>query len=168
MQTHRIIRITKSFSFEMAHVLTCYDGDCCNLHGHSYKLHVTLRGLTRQEPGHPKDGMLLDFGDLKKLVQASVLDTFDHALAISELEDPEMVCRLRWHYQKVAVLPFQPTCENLLLFFVEKIQERLPGEVELFSVKLEETATSFAEWCCLDFQNFKAYPGSVSHQVEED
>ena len=62
------IRITKRFHFEMAHTLFEYDGLCRNIHGHSYYLEVTVTGEPRNEPGHPKDGMVIDFGELKNLV----------------------------------------------------------------------------------------------------
>ena len=82
-EVHKI-RLTKSFTFEMAHALTGYDGACKNLHGHSFRLEVTVRGTPLQHPGHPKDGMVMDFKDLKKVVQGNVLDVFDHALALNE------------------------------------------------------------------------------------
>ncbi len=150
MKPHRILRITKSFTFEMAHALAGYDGDCRNIHGHSYKLHVTLRGLPLEELGNPKDGMVMDFSFLKRLVKAKVLDTYDHALVLNATVSPQVVAELSKHYQKVVPLPFQPTCENLLLDIVEKIQGSLPPAVELFEVKLFETATSSATWSAED------------------
>ncbi len=150
MQTHRIIRVTKSFAFEMAHALANYEGDCRNIHGHSYKLFVTLRGVPMQQPGHPNDGMVMDFSQLKKLVKEKVLDSYDHALALNASVSVQVVEELAKHYEKVTPLPFQPTCENLLLDIVEKIQPNLPSQVELFEVELFETATSHATWCIED------------------
>ena len=73
------IRITKSFNFETAHALYGYDGKCKNIHGHSYKLYVTVIGIPISEPNHVKYGMVIDFGDLKKIVREEVVDVFDHA-----------------------------------------------------------------------------------------
>ncbi|MCC6723785.1 MAG: 6-carboxytetrahydropterin synthase [Saprospiraceae bacterium] len=150
MPLHRTIRVTKSFTFEMAHALLGYDGDCRNIHGHSYKLHVTLRGQPLHQPGHPNDGMVMDFKHLKKLVKTIVLDIYDHALVLNEATPATVVAELAKHYEKLVTLPFQPTCENLVLEFVGKIQGGLPESVELYEVELFETATSKAVWCAGD------------------
>ncbi len=63
-----MIRITKIFTFETAHVLYNYDGKCKNLHGHSYKLLVTVKGAINYDLSDPKNGMVMDFGDLKTKV----------------------------------------------------------------------------------------------------
>ena len=77
------IRVTKRFHFEMAHTLYEYDGLCRNIHGHSYNLDVTISGEPRNEPGHPKDGMVLDFGELKNIVKTQIVNRFDHALMVN-------------------------------------------------------------------------------------
>lgn len=147
--THKI-RLTKSFTYEMAHALLGYDGDCKNLHGHSFRLEVTVRGTPVQNPGHPKDGMLMDFRDLKQIVRRNVLDVFDHALALNA-STPEPVVRvLEAQYDKVVLLPFQPTCENMIQLIANKIRAELPENAELYRLKLHETATSYAEWCAED------------------
>jgi len=64
-----LIRVTKEFSFEMAHVLWNYDGPCKNVHGHSYRLFVTLSGFPVDNQENPKNGMVIDFGDLKVLLK---------------------------------------------------------------------------------------------------
>lgn len=144
------IRLTKSFTFEMAHALEGYDGECKNLHGHSFRLDVTLRGTPLYQPGHPKDGMMMDFKDLKKLVQTRVLGVFDHALVLNESTPATVVEALKDNYEKVVLLPFQPTSENMLLLMADKIRADLPGNVELYRLVLHETATSSAEWCAED------------------
>ena len=131
----------------MGHALLGHDGQCHNIHGHSYKLYVTLRGAPLQQPGHPKDGMIIDFTDLKKIVQDQVLQHFDHALVLNQNASHELKLMLTGHFEKVRITPFQPTCENLLLHFVELLEQALPSEVTLYQVRLDETATSFAEWC---------------------
>ncbi len=65
-----IIRVTKEFPFEMAHALWNYDGPCRNVHGHSYRLFVTLSGKPPIDvEGNPKNGMVIDFSDLKSIVK---------------------------------------------------------------------------------------------------
>lgn len=144
------VRITKEFGFEMAHALWNYDGACRNIHGHSYKLFVTLIGSPCMEPGHPKFGMVMDFTDLKGLIKAPVVDFLDHSLVVYREAEGASLEAVRAMYEKVHVFDFQPTCENLTLYIAEIIRARLPEELELSSVKLYETATSFAEWQATD------------------
>lgn len=137
------IRVTKEFSFEMAHALFGYDGKCENIHGHSYHLSVTIRG-TPIEGGDPKNGMVIDFGDLKKIVEKNILDSYDHALVINDRDD--RLGTLAGIRSKVMHVPFQPTSENLVLEFVRLIKMELVPGLKLHAVKLRETATSIAEW----------------------
>lgn len=140
------IKVTKIFTFEMAHALLGYDGDCRNIHGHSYKLHVAIVGKPLQQPGHPKDGMVIDFKQLKEIVKKGVILPYDHALVLNERTSPESIASLKKINQKLILKPFQPTCENLLLEFIQKVQPGLPNGVELFGMKLYETASSYSEW----------------------
>ena len=73
------IRITKQFTFETGHALYGYDGKCRNVHGHSYKLSVTVIGTPITDTSNVKLGMVIDFGDLKKIVKEEIVDPFDHA-----------------------------------------------------------------------------------------
>ena len=140
------IRVTKEFDFEMAHALWNYDGACKNIHGHSYRLFVTLAGIPNEDSNDPKFGMVLDFKDLKELVKGPIVDFLDHSLVVYREVDEVFLKAVRAMYEKVHVVDFQPTCENLVLFIVETIGKTLHPGLELHSVKLYETATSFAEW----------------------
>ncbi|HEY4650658.1 MAG TPA: 6-carboxytetrahydropterin synthase [Pontibacter sp.] len=144
------IRLTRLFTFEMAHALQDYDGPCRNIHGHSYKLQVTIVGTPLADEAHPKNGMVLDFGDLKKLVNTTIVDPLDHALLLRENTPAELVETLRKLHHKLVLTPYQPTCENMLLDFKRKLRQVLPGHVELHSLKLWETQNSFAEWYASD------------------
>ncbi len=141
------IRLTKLFSFETAHALLGYDGPCRNIHGHSYQLHITLIGKPLHSPGHPKDGMVADFKDIKNLVKGKVVDRYDHALVLNEKTPPAVVIGLEGVYEKIILTPYQPTCENLLIEIVGEIQAGLADSLRLVNVKLFETSTSYAEWC---------------------
>lgn len=145
-----VIRITKQFTFEMAHALSAYDGLCKNIHGHSYHFDVTVVGVPNEDPASPKQGMLIDFGDLKKMVSHEIIDCFDHALVLREDSDPRLVELLKKSYDKIVLLPYQPTTENLLSDFSGRIIKKLPPEVQLFSLRLRETNSSFAEWFAHD------------------
>lgn len=139
------IRITKEFHFEMSHCLNNYNGACANIHGHSYKLFITLRGTPSTDTASSSYGMVMDFSQLKKTVQHEVLDLFDHAFVI-EQHSP-FINQINLLDTKKVVVDFQPTCENLVIYIKEKISPLLPGGVELYSVTLFETASSQASWC---------------------
>ena len=78
------IRITKKCNFETGHALYGYDGKCKNVHGHSYKLSVTVSGKPITDNSNPKFGMVIDFTDLKKIVNEEIVDIFDHATVFNK------------------------------------------------------------------------------------
>ena len=139
-----MIRITKAFKFEMAHALYGYDGLCKNIHGHSYRLWVTIRGEIKNENEHKKDGMVMDFDVMKKIIKPEIIEKYDHSLVLNA-NSPHAEIDLS-AFEKVFYLPFQPTSENLVNDFAKLIKSNLPENVELLKVVLSETATSFAEW----------------------
>ena len=144
------IRVTKEFAFEMAHALWNYDGPCRNVHGHSYRLFVTLSGTPLDEPGNPKNGMVIDFSDLKSIVKEEIVNVFDHAVVVSKSFDKEKMEMFSSLFGNTVLVDYQPTCENLVSDFANKISMQLPYGIKLHSLKLYETATSFAEWVASD------------------
>ncbi len=145
------IRITKQFTFETGHALYGYDGKCKNVHGHSYKLSVTVIGQPIIDTSNPKYGMVIDFGDLKKIVNKEVVDEFDHATVFNKTTPHlKLAEELIKHGHKVILVDYQPTSENMVADFAEKISNKLPEYVKLFSLKLKETETAFAEWYASD------------------
>ena len=138
------IRITKEFRFEGAHALQNYDGKCRHIHGHSYRLFVTLKGSPIAEASSPKNGMVVDYGDLKRVVNKYIVDPFDHALLLRR--DAPVKEEISAAYQNVIILEFQPTCENLAIYFAGLLKDNLPDGTTLHSIKLYETPTSFVEW----------------------
>ncbi|MDX9771816.1 MAG: 6-carboxytetrahydropterin synthase [Bacteroidales bacterium] len=147
-----VIRVTKEFRFEMAHALWNYDGPCRNVHGHSYILYVTFLGEPLNDPDNPRNGMVIDFGDLKRIVRENVVDRFDHALVVSGLAPVESTENYRMHFSNVIVASYQPTCENMVADIASILIGKIPAGVSLHSVKLYETATSYAEWHASDNQ----------------
>ncbi len=146
MKTNQVIRITKEFKFEMAHALLGYNGPCKNVHGHSYGLLVTLIGAPIADITDPKLGMVMDFGDLKKIVKEVVVDVFDHALVLNEKMPADLTNKLKTHFEKVILLPYQPTSELMVIDMAERIKSKLPTHVSLKYLQLRETVTSYAEW----------------------
>ena len=140
------IRVTKYYDFEMAHALWNYDGLCKNIHGHTYKLYVTVMGEPITDPNDPKFGMVIDFGDLKRIVKTEIVDKFDHSLVIYKDAPHEKLLELNEMYERHHVVDFQPTCENLVVYMAQTIIPLLPKGVKLKNVKLYETVSSSAEW----------------------
>ena len=145
------IRITKKFSFETGHALYGYDGKCRNVHGHSYKLSVTVIGKPISDASHVKYGMVIDFTDLKKIVKEEIVSVFDHATVFNKnTPHVELAKELEDRGHNVLLVDYQPTSEMMVIDFAEKIKLRLPKNIILHSLKLQETDSSFAEWYSSD------------------
>lgn len=109
--------ITKEFKFSSAHNLTNYHGKCEELHGHTFKLSVTLEGMPRE------DGMIIDFILLKNIIQENILNLLDHKYLNNIFKNP--------------------TCENIAKWTFEKLEPILEGEnYTLYEVRLWEDETS--------------------------
>ncbi len=144
------IRITKEFKFESAHALLGYDGPCKNIHGHSYKLAVTVIGEPLNDTTSPKNGMVMDFGVLKQIVNESIVKPFDHALVLNTNTKNVNSLEVKSLSEKLILVNYQPSCENFLIDFAERIKNKLPENIELFSIRLNETSNSYAEWYASD------------------
>ena len=94
----------------------------------------------------PKEGMIIDFSDLKQIVNTSIISKYDHALVLNSKTDTTTINALRNHYDKIVAVNFQPTSEQLLIEFAKILQNTLPPNVNLHSLRLNETETSYAEW----------------------
>jgi 6-pyruvoyltetrahydropterin/6-carboxytetrahydropterin synthase len=143
------IRITKQFSFETGHALYGYDGKCKNVHGHSYRLDVIGSPIT--DNANVKFGMVIDFTDLKKIVKQEIVDVFDHATVFNKnTPHIELAKELKDRGHNVLLADYQPTSEMMVIDFAKKIKKHLPSNIKLHALKLQETATSFAEWYASD------------------
>ena len=145
------VRITKQFTFETAHALYGYDGKCKHVHGHSYTLDVCVIGTPIDDENNVKYGMLIDFGDLKKIVKKEVVDPMDHAIILNKnTPHKELGDTLQQSGHDVILVNYQPTTEMMIEDFADRLQKALPENVKLHSLKLRETATGFAEWFAAD------------------
>jgi 6-pyruvoyltetrahydropterin/6-carboxytetrahydropterin synthase len=145
------IRITKQFTFETGHALYGYDGKCKNVHGHSYKLSVTVIGTPISDSTNVKFGMVIDFGDLKKIVNREIVNVFDHATVFNKnTPHVELAKELSDRDHNVLLVDYQPTSEMMVIDFAAKIQALLPVNIQLHSLRLQETQTSCAEWFAAD------------------
>ncbi len=145
------IRITKKFTFEAGHALYGYDGKCKNVHGHSYKLYVTVIGRPIKEKDNVKYGMVIDFSDLKSIVKKEVIGNFDHSIIFNQnTPHIELAKTLKSQGHKVLLVNYQPTSEGMIIDIANKINNALPENIKLHSLKLQETDTSFSEWFAAD------------------
>jgi 6-pyruvoyltetrahydropterin/6-carboxytetrahydropterin synthase len=144
------IRITREFTFEMAHVLWNYDGPCRNVHGHSYRLFVTISGVPVNDTMNPKNGMVMDFTDLKTIVLKEIINVFDHAVVVSRDFDQDKISMFKETFGNTVIVDYQPTCENLVTDFARRISNLVTPGIRIHSLKLYETAKSYAEWFASD------------------
>jgi len=134
------VSVCKIFTFDAAHQLIGHKGKCSNLHGHTYKLEVVLKGRPNTEKGHSDEGFVIDFSDIKSTVRQLLIDRLDHAF-LAMGNEPVLETLIQTD-SKVAVLSFRTTAENLSCYIAYKLKQcGLP----LYSVKLWETPTSWAE-----------------------
>ncbi len=140
------IRLTKIFHFDTGHALAGYDGKCRNVHGHSYTLEVTVMGEPITDPDNVKYGMVIDFGDLKKIVKKYVVDDYDHALVLNKNTSYKEIGDFlikRGHH--ILLVDFQPTGEMMIQDMAKRIMPHLPDNMQLHHLRLYETGTSYAE-----------------------
>lgn len=139
-----MLSITKIFHFEMAHAIFGYSGACKDIHGHSYELHVTVAAACDETLYIPAPGFMADFKDIKKWVQASVIEKFDHSLLLSPafIEANPGVS----HLKNLIIFEAEPTAENLLINMKQVLLQVLPAGLKLIRLKLYETKDSYAEW----------------------
>ena len=145
------IRITKQFSFETGHALYGYDGKCRNVHGHSYKLNVTVIGQPISDTTHVKLGMVIDFSDLKVIVKNKIVDIYDHATVFNKnTPHVELAKELADRGHDVLLVDYQPTSEMMIIDFANVIKQELPSHIKLHSLKLQETDSCYAQWFASD------------------
>jgi 6-pyruvoyltetrahydropterin/6-carboxytetrahydropterin synthase len=139
-----MIQITKIFRFEMAHAVFGYKGKCQHIHGHSYVLHVSVAHHTTVDDFIASPGFIIDFKDLKKMVNESVIDELDHKLVLSNkylAANKSMIIE-----KNILAWEAEPTAENILIYTKRQLQNALPAEIKLKKLLLFETTDSYAEW----------------------
>jgi 6-pyruvoyltetrahydropterin/6-carboxytetrahydropterin synthase len=139
-----MIQITKIFRFEMAHAIYGYAGKCKNIHGHSYVLHVTVAGNTEDNHFISAPGFIIDFKQLKKIINETVIHKLDHQLVLSNkyVQSNELL-KLQ---ENIFLWEMEPSAENMLIYIKQNLESVFPPEIRLIKLKLFETADSYAEW----------------------
>lgn len=139
-----MITVTKIFRFEMGHAIDGYEGMCKYIHGHSYVLHVTVTTTGAGDKPLPSPGFIIDFKELKKIVNGNLVAKLDHSLILSEqyvAKHPDIM-----QEQNLMVLPYEPSAENMLYFIRTELQGAFSEKYDIVRLKLWETCDSFAEW----------------------
>ncbi|WP_041667644.1 6-carboxytetrahydropterin synthase QueD [Acetohalobium arabaticum] len=145
------VSVTKSFSWDMAHMLAGHEDQCKNLHGHTYKLEVEVTSKSgKLQAAGASQGMIIDFKDLKQVVTEEIVAPLDHAFLYwakspDEVEH-QLAATLQDADRKVVSVDFRPTAENMANYFWEILQNNFTKlDIEVVSVKVWETPTSYAE-----------------------
>lgn len=135
-----MLMITKSVRFDAAHVLTNHKGLCKNLHGHTYQVDVCVK-----QPEEDSGDMVMDFKDVKRICEESVLSRFDHAFIYDTTSagESEIAAVLEKHGMRTVALPFRSTAENLAKWIFDALSGPIRG---LCAVRVHETADSCAEY----------------------
>lgn len=138
-----MFKISKTFSFDMAHMLDGHDGKCKNLHGHTYQLEVEITGELLTTPA--KQGMVMDYSDLKAVVKAQIIDPLDHAFIYDASSEKEVFLAnsLRAIDSKVFELPYRTTAEHLAKFIYDRLKQ---AGLLVSAVRLWETPSSCCEY----------------------
>jgi 6-pyruvoyltetrahydropterin/6-carboxytetrahydropterin synthase len=143
------ISITRRLEFDSGHRIPNHDGQCRHLHGHRYAIEVTLTGEVADHPGKADDGMVLDFGDIKRLTNQYVVEPWDHAFLVAK-EDEKLVSFLAsLPNHKTVIIEHVPTVENLATTAFAILQpvfnKAFGGRLELSAVRLYETPNCWAD-----------------------
>lgn len=140
-----MFKVTKEFKFEAGHTLDEHEGKCKNLHGHNYKVFITLSGMVLNDME-----MITDFYNLNQIAKP-LFEEFDHAFMYNKAaKDPfehEIAAVIKKYNRKIKELLFRSTAENMAMYFYNRIQSILNIEnVKVDKVVVYETDTSFAEY----------------------
>jgi len=143
------ISITRRLEFDSGHRIPNHDGQCRHLHGHRYAIEVTLTGEVADHPGKADDGMVLDFGDIKRLTNQYVVDLWDHAFLVAKEDEGLVAFLATLPNHKTVVMEHVPTVENLANAAFAILQpvfsKAFGGRLELSSIRLYETPNCWAD-----------------------
>lgn len=144
-----MITISRTFEWDMGHRVTNHLSLCKNPHGHRYKMIVHITGPMNDIHGDSQQGMVLDFGELKKLITANVVDRLDHSFMYWEEDDVMRTFADANKDLRLLSVPFVPTAENIVAYLVEEIKKilgRALPDTKLFELTVYETPSCKATW----------------------
>ena len=143
------ISITRRVEFDSGHRIPNHDGQCRHLHGHRYAIEVTLTGEVADHPGKADDGMVLDFGDIKRLTNQYVVELWDHAFLVAKEDEGLVAFLATLPNHKTVIMEHVPTVENLanaaFAILHPVFNKAFGGRLELSSIRLYETPNCWAD-----------------------
>lgn len=143
-----MVTITKTIEWDMGHRVPNHKSKCRNLHGHRYRMELTLAGEINATSGDSSEGMVFDFGDIKRLMTEKIHDVLDHGFMIYERD--EILVRffdsVKEQNFRMLQVPFIPTAENIARWCYVQLADSFPGAVGIVSVRIYETPNSWAEY----------------------
>ena len=143
------MRITRRLEFDSGHRIPDHASPCKHLHGHRYVIEVTLTGEIIHADGNPANGMVMDFGEIKRIAKEHVVDAWDHAFLVYRNDHPvvEFLATIPDH--KTVLLDDVPTAENLALIAFRLLdahyQDTFGNHLQLERVRLYETPNCWAD-----------------------
>jgi 6-pyruvoyltetrahydropterin/6-carboxytetrahydropterin synthase len=143
-----MIEVTKVIEWDMGHRVPNHKSKCRNPHGHRYRLELTVGGDLEAAAGNSSEGMVFDFGDIKKLMTQHVHDVIDHGFMIYEGDTIMRSFFSNCHDDEfcVLVVPFIPTAENISAWCYQQLRPHFPDSIEIVNVRVFETPNSWADY----------------------
>lgn len=141
-QPAALFSVTREIQCDVGHRIPFHKATCSSVHGHRYRIEATLEGSLARQPGCSDDGMVADFGDLKKLMIEQIHDRIDHAFVVWK-DDQPLRGFLESQGYRLLVLDTVPTAENLAEWCFSRLEiavgRQFGGLVRLASVTVWET-----------------------------
>jgi 6-pyruvoyltetrahydropterin/6-carboxytetrahydropterin synthase len=143
------IAITRRVEFDAGHRLPNHASQCRNIHGHRYALEITLSSAVIHEDGAADDGMVMDFGDIKRIADERIVDLWDHAFLVYRGDKVMVGFLAAIPGHKTVVLDVVPTAENLVevafAILKDAYRDRFGHLLTLTRVRLYETPNCWAD-----------------------
>ena len=143
-----MIQITKSIEWDMGHRIPNHKSKCRNLHGHRYKLEITLIGELKSITGDSEEGMIIDFDKIKTILKERIQEVLDHCFMIYEKDKilTEFFSINAKENLKVVTVPFIPTVENISRWCYQNLHDRFPENIYIKNIRVFESPNSWADF----------------------
>jgi 6-pyruvoyltetrahydropterin/6-carboxytetrahydropterin synthase len=145
------VQITRRIEFDAGHRIPDHASKCRNIHGHRYVLEATVRGRVQPQRGKSDDGMVVDFSDLKTMMNVEIGDKWDHAFLVADSDATALdACAMMGTLHKTVIMSCIPTVENLAALAFDALDKRIRvtdvgSHFELHHVRLYETPNCWAD-----------------------
>jgi 6-pyruvoyltetrahydropterin/6-carboxytetrahydropterin synthase len=153
------MKVIKEIQWDMGHRVTNHHSQCRNLHGHRYRAEICVEGNLVNITGISDEGMVIDFGDIKKIATEQVHDVLDHGFMVWDKDKVLTKFFNKNKDQKHLVVPFVPTSENIAAWIFNQLDKHIKDKygtgLRLYSIKLWETPTSSAVYTRRDVEKLK-------------